>query len=109
MWEAARDSILKNKSIVYMGLKAIKYSYNSSDKNWIVTTVDKNNFNKEIFADIVICSAPMRDVGNSIDPEIKCLNDVKKLNYRDYITVAVLIDHKKIIVVIWIYIHEKKN
>ena len=39
----------------------------------------------------------MRDVGNSIDPEIKCLNDVKKLNYRDYITVAVLIDHKKII------------
>ncbi len=108
MWEAARDSILKNKSEIHMGLKAIKYSYNSKNKNWIVTTVDKNNLNKEIFADIVICSAPMRDVGNSIDPEIKCLNDVKKLNYRDYITVAVLIDHKKIIDDNWIYIHEKK-
>ena len=108
MWEAARDKIIDNGSKIEMAVKAIKYLYNKTDKKWHVTIKNKNNDEKVIISDIVICSAPMRDVGIAIYPELKCLEDVKKLNYRDYITVAVLIDQKKIFDDNWIYIHEEK-
>ena len=108
MWEAARDKIIDNGSKIEMDVKAIKYLYNKTDKKWHVTIQNKNNDEKVIISDIVICSAPMRDVGIAIYPELKCLEDVKKLNYRDYITVAVLIDQKKIFDDNWIYIHEEK-
>ena len=108
MWEAARDKIIENNSKVKMGTKAIKYSFDSKLQQWIITTIDNKNNQNKIITDNVICSAPMRDVGVSIEPKINCLEDVKKLKYRDYITVAVLIDGKKIIDDNWIYIHEKK-
>ena len=108
MWEAARDKIIDNGSKIEMAVKAIKYLYNKTEKKWHVTIQNKNNDEKVIISDIVICSAPMRDVGMAIYPQLKCLEDVKKLNYRDYITVAVLIDQKKIIDDNWIYIHEEK-
>ena len=108
MWEAARDKIIDNGSKIEMAVKAIKYLYNKTEKKWHVTIQNKNNDEKVIISDIVICSAPMRDVGMAIYPQLKSLEDVKKLNYRDYITVAVLIDQKKIIDDNWIYIHEEK-
>ena len=105
MWEAARDKIISKGSKIYMNQEVTNYLYDNKSNKWEIISRNNNNIKKYI-SDIVICSAPMREVVNNIKPEMKSKEISSKLRYRDYITVAILINSKKVLDDNWVYIHD---
>ncbi|WP_440680285.1 NAD(P)/FAD-dependent oxidoreductase [Candidatus Pelagibacter sp. HIMB1517] len=106
MWEEAATKIKKLGSEILMGTKVKKYQF--LDRNWKVHVSSFNNQNEDkIFeADIVISSSALRDVIESLCPRAKSLSFSQKLNYRDYFTIAILINKKSEFPDNWIYIHD---
>ena len=76
MWDAAKEKIISNGSKIYMNSRVEKFFYHQESKKWKVL-IKNDEERKEQTADIVICSAPMREVVESISPEMKCLEDAK--------------------------------
>lgn len=105
MWEAAARKIERQGSRVHMGCKVIKLEY---DKIW---TVHYQNIKGEVLkveADHVISSAPIRHLVKATTPTLpqEALLAAEKLNYRDYLLVALIVKEKNIFDDNWIYIHD---
>ena len=54
----------------------------------------------------VISSAPIRELMTSITPRPASADDAEKLRYRDFITVALVVDKPDLFPDNWIYIHD---
>ena len=109
MWESAGEKIRSMNGKISMGIKADNFYYNSEKKSWEVNCSNKKNDNKiKYIAKRIICSAAMRDVIENIYPPLKNKDEAKKLNYRDFITVAVMMKKEPNFDDNWIYIHDKK-
>jgi protoporphyrinogen oxidase len=54
----------------------------------------------------VVSSAPVRDVMNAMTPAPKSLPEANKLHYRDFLTVAVMLNKEPKFQDNWIYIHD---
>jgi protoporphyrinogen oxidase len=54
----------------------------------------------------VISSAPIRELTGSIHPQPACKEAADKLRYRDFLTVALVVDKPDLFPDNWIYIHE---
>jgi protoporphyrinogen oxidase len=108
MWEVAGNKIKKMNGKITMGTKANEFIYNKADKNWKIKCFNKiNNENIIYECKKVICSAPLRDVVKNINPPLISKDLASKLKYRDFITVAVMIDKRPKFDDNWIYIHDQ--
>ena len=105
LWEATRDKILENNKEILMNAVAYEYNYQNQNKNWKVKCkINLDDY--EITCNQIINSAPLKEVVTNIKPELETKNEAKLLKYRDFITVAVILDYKLDIEDNWIYLHD---
>jgi protoporphyrinogen oxidase len=71
-----------------------------------VTSRTANGERKVFKARHVISSAPIRELVHAITPAPRCLAAADSLRYRDFITVALIVDKPDLFPDNWIYIHE---
>ena len=108
MWEVAGSKIKKMNGKITMGTNANEFIYDKTNQNWKIKCFNKiTNENIIYECKRVICSAPLRDVVKNINPPLISKNLASKLKYRDFITVAIMIDQRPKFDDNWIYIHDQ--
>jgi len=106
MWDAARDFVEAKGNKVLMG-HSLKQLAQDADGNWRVSasTADGETV---INAKHVISSAPMRELATRIHPLPQSLPEAQDLNYRDFLTVALMVKSEDLFPDNWIYIHDDR-
>ncbi|SFS05264.1 NAD(P)/FAD-dependent oxidoreductase [Sphingomonas jatrophae] len=105
MWEAARDSVVAGGNRVLMGHSLAQLS--EADGTWRVAA-DGPDGRVTIEAEHVISSAPIRELVGRIHPLPASLPHAMALNYRDFLTVALMIRADDLFPDNWIYIHDPR-
>ncbi len=108
MWDAARDRILEQGGQILMGNKLHQLSWDETGGFWRVAAVGEDGRLTILTADHVITSAPMRELTARIHPVPASLPNAMALNYRDFLTVALMIKSDDLFPDNWIYIHDDK-
>ena len=107
MWDAARDKVVAAGNRVLMG-HALDRLSQGHDGLWRVTATRADGSEATIIARDVISSAPMRELASRLRPQPQTTPNAKKLRYRDFLTVALMIKSEHLFPDNWIYIHDSK-
>ena len=105
MWDAAATKIRAQGGTIHMGDKLESLSWDEQNGVWTITASTAKG-PRCFTARHVISSAPIRELIASIEPAAASLAAAEKLRYRDFITVALVVDKPDLFPDNWIYIHE---
>ena len=108
MWNAARDKVVAMGNGVAMDTSLKQLRFDDVTQRWNMQTVTGNGAVANINAAHVISSAPMRELAGRIYPLPATLPSAMNLNYRDFLTVALMIKSDDLFPDNWIYIHDDK-
>jgi protoporphyrinogen oxidase len=108
MWDAARDKVIAMGNHVVMDTALKQLRFDEVTQRWNMQTVGGNGAVANINAAHVISSAPMRELAGRIYPLPATLPSALNLNYRDFLTVALMIKSDDLFPDNWIYIHDDK-
>lgn len=108
MWDAARDRILEHGNSILMGHKLHQLAWDEAGQFWRVVSTDADGNQTVLRADHVISSAPMRELAARVHPVPASLPQAMALNYRDFLTVALMIRSEDLFPDNWIYIHDDR-
>jgi protoporphyrinogen oxidase len=106
MWEAVADIVNKNGGRIQTGSDVQKILWNNHKVEALEVAV---NGQKEVIKGThFISSMPIRDMIQYFEPTVpeEVLTAAGNLNYRDFLTVALVINKREIFPDNWIYIHE---
>ena len=107
MWEAARDKIVASgKGQVVMG-HALDQLASDGRGGWRMTAKGKSGM-LTIEARHAISSAPMRELARRMHPLPQSTFHANELRYRDFLTVALMVEGEDLFPDNWIYIHDSK-
>ncbi len=106
MWEAAAAKTRAQGGTIHMGTALESLAWNGVQKLWTITAKTVEGETKIFTAKHVISSAPIRELVHSFAQKPDCVATADKLRYRDFITVAVVVDKPDLFPDNWIYIHE---
>jgi protoporphyrinogen oxidase len=106
MWETAARRVEERGGQIHMGTSLDSLRWNANTKRWTITAVTTNDEWKFFTARHVISSAPIRELVSSIQPQPACKPAADNLRYRDFLTVALVVDKPDLFPDNWIYIHE---
>lgn len=106
MWEKVKEIVEEGLSRVHMN-SCIEKIYWEGEKILSVDTYNGDTTMRTSGTDF-ISSMPIKELIKKLDPlpAEEFLQASEKLNYRDFITVALIIDKKTIFKDNWIYIHD---
>ena len=107
MWDAARDKVIAGGNRVLMGTALHQISQDQATGRWRVAA-RRGDEMLTINAGHVISSAPMRELAGRIHPLPATLPNALDLNYRDFLTVALMIRSDDLFPDNWIYIHDPR-
>jgi protoporphyrinogen oxidase len=106
LWHAVANLVQKNGSHVFMDseVKRINWNNNKIDSLEVMQNGQKTLISGTHF----ISSLPLRDLIRKLEPAApeKVLEAANMLNYRDFITVALIVNKRDIFTDNWIYVHE---
>ena len=105
MWDAARDRVVEGGNTVLMGHSLGQLRHDAAVGMWRMQATSEAG-TRTITARHVISSAPMRELAARIFPLPATLPSAAKLNYRDFLTVALYIRSDDLFPDNWIYIHD---
>jgi len=108
MWDAARDVVVAGGNQVLMGHALKQIALDQVTGRWRVVATGKGGNSITISAAHVISSAPMRELAGRIHPVPNTLGNALALNYRDFLTVALMIKSEDLFPDNWIYIHDPR-
>ncbi len=108
MWDAARDKVVAAGNHVLMGQALKQLRFDDTAQLWRMQATDAEGVVTTINAAHVISSAPMRELAGRIFPLPATLPSALNLNYRDFLTVALMIRSDDLFPDNWIYIHDSK-
>jgi len=107
LWEKAKELIEKSDGDVVLGQTVQKIEIN---QNKVIAVSSENSFGeiKKYSGDFFISTMPIKHLLRCFDPKPprEVLDASNSLRYRDFITVALIIDKKDIFPDNWIYIHD---
>ena len=106
MWDAAAAKTRAQGGEIHMGMRLDKLSWDASAKRWTMTAQREDGTTETFTGNHVISSAPIRELVRSIDAPLKCIQSADSLRYRDFITVALIVEKADLFPDNWIYIHE---
>lgn len=106
MWHAAADAIETGGGVIEMARTVSSYSWDDKNRVWEVVATDPSGTHHRYYAKHVVTSAPMREVATTISPRMSCASSAVKLRYRDFLTVALLVNKPAAFKDNWIYIHD---
>jgi protoporphyrinogen oxidase len=105
MWEAAAAKVRTQGGTIHMGHALKSLNWDEASKLWTVTARTDDGL-RVFTAKHVISSAPVRELIPAILPLPASASAAEKLRYRDFITVALIVDKPDLFPDNWIYIHE---
>ncbi|MEQ1671392.1 MAG: NAD(P)/FAD-dependent oxidoreductase [Hyphomicrobium sp.] len=106
MWDAAARKTREQGGTIHMGTRLMGLTFDKESGLWTITAHKQDGEVLTFTARHVISSAPMTELVNSFTVKPKCAETAAKLRYRDFITVAVVVDKPDLFPDNWIYIHE---
>jgi len=106
MWDAAAAKTRAQGGTIHMGTRLMGLSHDAARGRWTITTRNELGEIQTFTAKHVISSAPMRELIHAFTTKPACLAAADALRYRDFITVAVVVDKPDLFPDNWIYIHE---
>jgi protoporphyrinogen oxidase len=105
MWEAAAAKVKAQGGAIHMGHRLENMVWDPHLGVWTITT--RSAEGARVFtARHVISSAPIRELMAAIEPRPASASAAERLRYRDFITVALIVDKPDLFPDNWIYIHE---
>ncbi len=108
MWDAARDHVVAGGNRVVMGHALKQIAQDQVTGRWRVQASAADGSVMTVNAGHVISSAPMRELAGRIHPVPGTLDQALDLKYRDFLTVALMIEADDLFPDNWIYIHDSK-
>jgi protoporphyrinogen oxidase len=107
MWEKTRDDIHALGSEVRLGEEVIRIR-RKGDRVIAVTTRNQAGLETEWLGDSFIVSMPLRDCVLAFEPKLseQTIAAAKRLRYRDFLTVALIVNRTNLFPDNWIYVHE---
>ncbi len=106
MWEAAAAKIKARGGRVAMGRELTELSYDADRRLWTIQVTTVGGVIETYTAHHVVSSAPVRELVAKITPRPISLLHARALRYRDFLTVALMIDKPDLFPDNWIYIHD---
>ena len=106
MWDAAARKTREQGGRIDMGTRLVSLSQDHATQIWTIKAETVDGETKTYTAKHVISSAPIRELVHSFSEKPACVEAADKLRYRDFITVAVVVDKPDLFPDNWIYIHE---
>ena len=106
MWEAAAEKTRAQGGQIHMGTRLVGLNYDSMLRLWTITVRQRNGERTRYHARHVISSAPIRELVHALSKRPHCIAAADKLRYRDFITVALVVNKPDLFPDNWIYIHE---
>jgi protoporphyrinogen oxidase len=106
LWEAAADKFQAQGGQLLTGHATSSLAYDHATARWIVETVTADGKTRGFSTRHVICSAPVRETLAMMHPVPRSSSQAQALQYRDFITVALMIDRPASFTDNWIYIHD---
>lgn len=107
MWDAARDKILATgHGQLFMG-HSLKQLASDGQGGWRMSAAGPDG-ETVVEAKHAISSAPMRQLSNRLHPLPKSTLQANDLKYRDFLTVALMVEGEDLFPDNWIYIHDSK-
>jgi len=107
MWEKTRDDIVRAGGVVHMGEDVVTISRDGS-RITSLTTRNAAGGERVVPADQFIMTMPLRETVLAIDPPLPepVLKAARRLEYRDFLTVAVMVRRTNLFPDSWIYVHD---
>ncbi|HML27443.1 MAG TPA: NAD(P)/FAD-dependent oxidoreductase [Hyphomicrobium sp.] len=106
MWDAAAAKTRAQGGKIHMGTSLSRLSYDAKQNLWTIKARTPSGNIATFTARHVISSAPIRELMHSFAEAPDCLTAADKLRYRDFITVALVVNKPDLFPDNWIYIHE---
>ncbi|HLP77550.1 MAG TPA: NAD(P)/FAD-dependent oxidoreductase, partial [Candidatus Paceibacterota bacterium] len=107
LWERTRDEIVECGGSVLMGRKVTGFRWQSG-RIAAVRVESKSGETEECIADEFIISMPLPDCVSGMEPalEVEVRAAARKLLYRDFILVALIVNRTELFPDNWIYVHD---
>jgi protoporphyrinogen oxidase len=106
MWEAAAAKITERGGRILMGRELAELAYDDAQKLWRIEVATADGKRESYTARHVVSSAPVRELVQKLSPTPISLLHARALRYRDFLTVALMIDKTDVFADNWIYIHD---
>jgi protoporphyrinogen oxidase len=106
MWEAAAAKIKERGGRIAMGRELTNLSYDADRRLWTIQVTTVGGVIETYTARHVVSSAPVRELVAKISPPPISLLHARALRYRDFLTVALMVDKPDLFPDNWIYIHD---
>jgi len=105
MWDAAARKIRDRGGRLLMGRELQSLSYDEETQVWHIAVATAQG-TEHYRARHVISSAPVRELVEKLAPRPISLFHARALRYRDFLTVALMVDKPDLFPDNWIYIHD---
>jgi protoporphyrinogen oxidase len=106
MWEAAAAKITERGGRILMGRELVALAYDEVQKFWRIGVATADGKRENFTARHVVSSAPVRELVQKLSPKPISLLHARALRYRDFLTVALMVDKPDLFADNWIYIHD---
>ncbi|MBE7198825.1 MAG: NAD(P)/FAD-dependent oxidoreductase, partial [Parafilimonas terrae] len=106
MWEAAAAKTEAQGGRVLLDRAVDSLAYEPATGIWMVSARRSDGSRETFTARHVVSSAPVRDLVNAIRPRPLSTFNARALQYRDFLTVALIAKSDKTFPDNWIYIHD---
>ena len=106
MWETAARKIRQRGGNILMGRELEALSFDQDRRIWRVDVSSMNGARRSYTARHVISSAPIRELMEKISPRPLSYFHAQQLRYRDFITVALMVNKPDLFSDNWIYVHD---
>jgi len=108
MWETVSSIVQENGSIVHLGSEVETIRWNKKKKRVDSIEVRANGQKTLFFGKDFISTMPIRELIQKIHPPVpeKVLEAANNLSYRDFLTVALIVNQPDLFPDNWIYIHD---
>ncbi len=106
MWEAAAARIRERGGRILMGRELAEIAYSDVEKVWRIQVATSDGKRESYTARHVVSSAPVRELVQKLSPRPISQLNARELRYRDFLTVALMINKPDVFDDNWIYIHD---
>ncbi len=108
LWEACAAKVGVLGGTIEKGRTVIGCEYDAATQRWRVDSRDQAGRVRRIVAEHVVSSAPLREMAATLRPRLSdgALRAAQALRYRDFVTVVLILDDRRLFDDNWIYIHE---
>ncbi|HKO73417.1 MAG TPA: NAD(P)/FAD-dependent oxidoreductase [Bradyrhizobium sp.] len=106
MWDAAAAKIIERGGQILMGRELTQLAYDDIKRLWRIEVTTADGRRENYTARQVVSSAPVRELVQKLSPKPISLLHARALRYRDFLTVALMVDKPDVFADNWIYIHD---